>query len=132
MTMPLADLIPAIRFVRQRTRLQLARPRAETHGATQFFHPTQLAQLVNDAVRRCRIELAGVGLLQPAHMTGKFNARRLHAQTDPEEWHLVFARVLNAFQHAFDTALAKTARHQDSIHMRSEERRVGKECRSRW
>jgi hypothetical protein len=66
MAVALADLVLAIGFVRQRVRLHLAGPRAQPHGAAQLFHAAQLAQLVDHAMRRRRIELARVGLLQAA------------------------------------------------------------------
>jgi hypothetical protein len=60
-------------------------------------------------MRRCGIELAGVGLFQATDIARKLNACRLHTEADPEIRHLVFSGILNAFQHAFDAALAESA-----------------------
>src|SRR5208337_210770 len=64
----LADLKLAIDPVRQGSRLDFARPRAQPHGAAQLFHATQLAQLIDHAMRRGGIELAGIGFGQPTHI----------------------------------------------------------------
>src|SRR5208337_697829 len=84
MPVPLADLGLAIHFIRQRSRLDLARPCAQPHRATQFFDATQLAQLVDHAMRSRRIELTRIGTRQAADVARIFNASRLHSQTDSE------------------------------------------------
>src|SRR5271157_5515357 len=117
MAMTLADLVPPVRLVRQGAGLKLAGPCAQTHRSTQLFHPAQLAQLVNDAMRGRWIKLTRVRLLESADIARKLDARRLHPQAYPEEWHLVFARVLDSLQHALNAALAKAAGHQDSVSM---------------
>src|SRR5271165_6732382 len=78
MPMPLADLKLAVNPVRQSSRLDLASPRAQPHGPTQFLHPTQFAQLVNHAMRSRRIELARIRIRQAAYVACKLDARRLH------------------------------------------------------
>ena len=115
MAVPLADLSLAVDFVRQRAGLDLARPRAQAHGATQFFHTAQFAQLVNHAVRRCLIELAGISVQQPADVAGKLDACRLHAQANSEIWDLLFARILNRLQHALDAAFAEPSGDEQAV-----------------
>src|SRR5271156_6117258 len=66
MPVPLADLRLPIHFVSQRSGLELAWPCPQPHGAAQFFHTSQFAQLVNHAMRGSRIELARVGIRQSA------------------------------------------------------------------
>ena len=117
MAVALADLGFAVRLMGQRAGLELAGPGAQPHGAAQFFHAAQLAQLVDDAVRSGRIEFAGVRLLQAADVARVFDARRLHAQADAEIRNLLLAGVLNSFQHAFDAALAESAGNQDAVHV---------------
>src|SRR5436189_2935919 len=56
--MALADFSFAVNPVSKRVGLDLAGPRAKSHRPAQFFDSAQLAQLINDAVRRRRIELA--------------------------------------------------------------------------
>src|ERR1700693_3702371 len=58
MAVALADLELAINLVRQRIKLNLASPCAQTHGAAKFFDAAQLAQLIDHAMWRRRIELA--------------------------------------------------------------------------
>src|SRR4051812_29140555 len=59
--MALADLGLAIGLGGVRVGIELAVPGTESHGAAEFFYAAQFAKLVNDAVRRGRIEFAGVG-----------------------------------------------------------------------
>src|SRR5262249_5948370 len=84
MAMALADLERAVGLRGLAVGLELAGPRAQAHGAAQLVNAAQLAQLVNDAVRRRGVELAGVGVGQTADVASKLDARRLHAQADPE------------------------------------------------
>src|ERR1700722_1134385 len=65
MTMALGDLCCPVSFCGERAGFEYAIPRAQAHGAAHLFHANQLAQFIDDAVRRCRIELAGVGLRKP-------------------------------------------------------------------
>src|SRR6516162_5973176 len=109
MAMALADLGLSVGPVSERTALEAAGPGAESHGSAQLFDPAQFAQFVNDAMRRRWIELAGVRLLQSTDIARKLNARGLHSKADTEIRNLVFARILNALQHAFDAALTESA-----------------------
>src|ERR1700686_5813526 len=115
MPMPLADLGLTIDFVRQRPRLDLARPCPQPHRATQLFHAAQLAQLVDHAMRSRRIELTRVSIRQSANVARKFNAGGLHPQTDPEVRDMLLARVLDRLQHAFDAPLAESPGHKQSV-----------------
>src|SRR6266481_7445877 len=54
--MPLTDLGAAVGVRRLAVWLQLAGPCAQAHGSAQFVNAGQLAQLINDAVRRGRIK----------------------------------------------------------------------------
>src|SRR5450631_4163355 len=103
MAMALADLSSPIRLIRQRALLQLAFPCAQSHRTAQFFHATQLTQLINYAVRCGRIELARVRLLEAANIARELDARGLHAQANSKVRNHILAGVLNALQHAFDT-----------------------------
>ena len=118
MPVALADRCPPIGPGRQRVRLHHAIPCAQTHRSAHLLHADQLAQLVDDAMRCRRIELARVRLCQSTHIPRKLDARRLHPQADPEVRHLVLSRILDRIQHAFDAALAEPARHQNSVEAR--------------
>src|SRR5258708_39574236 len=52
MAVPLADFGFPVRLDRLAVLLELAGPRAQTHGTAQLVDAAQLAQLVNDSVRR--------------------------------------------------------------------------------
>ena len=47
----LADFQFAVSFVRERARLQLARPRTQSHRAAHFVDAEQFTQFINHAVR---------------------------------------------------------------------------------
>src|SRR5438105_15696491 len=113
--MALADLELAVDAVRQRVGLYLAGPRAQAHGAAQLVDAAQFAQLIDDAVRGRLVEFARVRALEHAHVAGKFDARRLHAEADSEVRNLFLARVADRVQHPLDAALAEAAGDEDSV-----------------
>src|SRR5258708_39611564 len=61
MAVPLADFGFSVRLDRLAVLLELAGPRAQTHGTAQLVDAAQLAQLVNDSVRSGGVLFAGVG-----------------------------------------------------------------------
>src|SRR5215471_13537999 len=89
----LTDLCSAVDVGRQALRLQLASPGPQTHGAAQFVNAAQLTQLINYAMGRAGIELARISIFEPTHVTGKFDASRLHAQTNPKVGNLLFSSI---------------------------------------
>src|SRR5579863_1973740 len=115
MPVPLADLKLLVDFVRQSSRLDLARPGAQPHGAAKFLYPAQFAQLVNHAMWSGRIELAGIGVRQSAHVARILDARCLHPQTNSEVRNFLLARIANRNQHPLDAAFAEAPRHQDAV-----------------
>src|ERR1051325_11361120 len=110
--MPLPDLILAIDTLRYGAWHQSARIATKPHGAPELVDAEQIAQLVNDLVRRVLVDLGRIGAVEGAHIAGELDGRPLKTVADAEERHVVRARVFCG--------------------LRSEERRVGKECRSRW
>src|SRR6266511_1775944 len=113
--MALADFGAAVGLDGVEAGLELAVPCAQAHGAAQLFHPTQLAQFVDHAVRRCGIELAGVGLFEPADVARELDAGGLHAKTYTKVGHVVFSREADAVEHPADAALAEAAGHKDAV-----------------
>src|SRR5581483_11612176 len=99
MAMALADLGLSVNFMRQGSWLNLAGPCSQTHCASKFFHATQLAQLVNHAMRSSGIELARIRLSQAAYITRELNAGSLHTQTNSEVRNLLLPRITDGIQH---------------------------------
>ena len=66
-------------------------------------------------MRRCRVELAGIGAFQAADIARELDACRLHAQANAEVRNFILARVADGIQHSGDAALAKSTRNQDAI-----------------
>ena len=81
MAVALADFRLSVGLVRQESWLQLARPRAQSHGAAEFFDAAQFAQLIDHAMRRRGIELAGVGVARPHTL----RANSMHAVCMPRQ-----------------------------------------------
>src|ERR1017187_9476094 len=112
---PLDNLARAVGPAGETVFRQPARPAAQAHGAAQLVDALQLAQLEDDAVRRPRVELRGVGLLQAAHVARVLDHHGLHAKADAEIRHLLLARVANGVDHALDPAFAEAARNQNAV-----------------
>ena len=56
-----------------------------------------------------------------------------NGQTDPHKSFMqIYELLLNKIENAQLTIYAGDCKFKDMLHRRSEERRVGKECRSRW
>src|ERR1017187_2043109 len=112
---PLDNLARAVRPAGETVLRQAARPPSQAHGSAQFVDALQLAQLEDHAVRRPRVELRGIGLLQAAHVARILDHHGLHAQADAEIRHLLLARVANGVDHALDPALAEAPRNQYAV-----------------
>src|ERR1035437_8667867 len=104
---PLDDLARAVGPAGETVLRQAARPPSQAHGSAQFVDALQLAQLEDHAVRRPRVELRGVGLLQAAHVARVLDHHGLHAQANAEVGDLMLARVADGVDHAFDSAFAE-------------------------
>src|ERR1039458_814155 len=113
--MGLVDFARAVGVVSDAALGQAASPASQPHGAAQLVDALEFAELEDDAVRRARIELGGIGGLQSAHVAREFDHQGLHAEADPEVRHLAFARELDGVEHAVDAALAEAAGHQDAV-----------------
>src|SRR6266581_472721 len=99
MTVPFADLRLSIGVVGLRARLEDAGPLPEAHVASHAFHSLELAQLVDHRVRCGRVELRGVGVLEPADVAREFDHGALQSEADAEERDLALARVPDRLQH---------------------------------
>ena len=60
-------------------------------------------------------------------MPGEFDGGHLHAQADAEVRHFVLARKTRCTDLAFNTALAKTAGHQNAVELGQTRDVVGRE-----
>src|SRR5574341_330129 len=82
-SMPLADLIGAVRLVSQGGDDDTARIGPEPHGSSQVSDAALLRHQIDDRVRAVGFELAAIGALQSAHVAGQLNLGTLHPQADP-------------------------------------------------
>src|SRR4051812_20122656 len=95
--------------------IQAAGPRPKAHGSAELIHTAQLAQFIDDAVRRRRIELRAVGVFQATGISSKFNNSGLHTQANAEVRDALGPGILNCPNHARNSTLPEAARHQDAI-----------------
>src|ERR1039458_9084619 len=82
--MALVDFALAVGVVGDAALGQAAIPTAEAHGAAQLVDTLQFAEFEDDAVRRARVELGGIGGFEAAHIAREFDHQGLHAEADPE------------------------------------------------
>src|SRR2546422_1087354 len=115
--MALGNLRLAVSLVSEGTGLELRLPRPQAHRPAQLVDPPQFPQLVDHAVRSGGVKLRAVGPFQAADVPGEFDHRALHPETNPEIGHFPGAGVFDRAEHAGDAALAKAARHEDSVHV---------------
>ena len=71
MAMALADFGLSVSPAREAVFGQQAGIRAQAHGAAELVDALQLAQLVNHAIRRGRIELGGIGRARARKRCGR-------------------------------------------------------------
>src|ERR1035437_6144944 len=86
--MALVDFARAVGVVCHTALGQAASPASQPHGAAQLVDTLEFAELEDDAVRRARVELGGIGGLQSAHVAREFDHQGLHPEADPEVRHL--------------------------------------------
>ncbi len=114
-TVPFADLLAAVDLGRSRAGPQAAGVRSEPHGTP---HVLDVALRIHERDHRIlalRLELAGVGLRQLAHVAGELDHRHLEPQTDAEERQVVLARPAHRLHHPLDAALSEAARHEQCV-----------------
>src|SRR5439155_11320928 len=90
-------------------------PGAQPHGPAQLVNPAQLAQFVDDAVRGVGIELRAVCSFETADVARVFDHRALKAQANAEVGHFARAGKFAGLEHALDSPLAKSSRHQNGV-----------------
>src|SRR3954468_5161394 len=107
--MALAHLRDSVNRRRLGARAELARVRAEAHGAAHVGDVLLIFHQRYDGIPALRSELAGVAVSEAHDVARKLDDGRLHTQADPEERQSGFARVADGFQHSFDSPHAEAA-----------------------
>ncbi len=64
-----------------------------------------------------RIQFHTVGIIVADDIAGKFHNRKLHSKTETKERDLVGTCITDCRDLAFDTAVTKSARTKDAIHI---------------
>ena len=74
-----------------------------------FFHK------VDDAVAAVFGKFPAVGIRKPEDISGIFNHTDLHAEANAKVRYIILSRIPAGGDHALDSAVAETARHQNSV-----------------
>ena len=74
-----------------------------------------LGQEIDHVVGGGRLELGGVGAVEPAHVARVLDDRALHAEADAEVRHALLAGVADRLDLPLDAAVAEAPRHQDPV-----------------
>src|SRR4051794_3273794 len=115
MAMALLDELDAVRLARERAFLQRARVLAEAHRASEGIDADQIAQFVDDFVRRFVVELRRVRADHPHDVPRELDRRALHAEADAEVGDALLARVADRAQLPFHAARAEAGTDQDAV-----------------
>ena len=114
MAVPFGDLfLPAVRPLHDGAD-DLAGIGAEPHGAAQL-DAVLIGHEIDDVVLALRLEFGRVGVRVPQHVARELDRRDLHAETDAEIRHVVFAGVLRRQNHPFDAAVSEPAGNDDPV-----------------
>src|SRR6185369_4573976 len=114
-TMAFGDLLVLVQLERVAAGLERARISTEAHRAALVLDATLIGHQVDDRIGALFLELGRAHAFQPAHVARERDHRQLHAQTDAEKRHTLFARVADGRDLPFHTAVAEAAGHQNGI-----------------
>src|SRR5256885_4800276 len=113
--MPLAHFRSVVRLGHARPGPQATGIGAEPHRAAHFLNPFLRAHQRDHRIRALGCELARVRIRDLADVARELDDRGLRAEADPEKRQLVLTRPPNRLEHAFDSAHAEAAGHQQSV-----------------
>src|SRR5258706_11889598 len=112
----LFDQLDAVGLARDRAFLQAARVLAEPHRAAEGVDADEVAQLVDDLVRRLVVELRRVRADHAADIARELDRRALHAEADAEVGDALLARVADGAQLPFHATRTEPGADQDAVH----------------
>ena len=115
MTVPLTDGKRLITPLHECSRDDLTRAGTKTQGPSLIDILTLAGHEIDHLIPALLIELARIGIRDPRHVSGIFNDRNLHAETDAEIGYALFPRKLCREDHAFDPAASESARNDDAV-----------------
>ena len=117
MAMALGNRRRLINAACKRARLQFGGIGAQAHGAANGINAEQIAQLVNDGIRRVRIELRAVAIVQATYIPRVFDHSALHSQANSEIRDVLLASKLNCADHSGNAAFAESTGNKDAIEL---------------
>src|SRR5579871_2792105 len=112
-TVPLVDDFLAVQLEGERIGGQPARIAAEPHRAAHVVHAEQIAELVDDLVRRVLGDLGRVRIGKAADVSCVLHDRPLEPVADAEIRDLARARELGGGHHAANAAIAEPGRDEN-------------------
>src|SRR5699024_4364566 len=89
---------------------------SQTEGSSDIFHAVLFRHKIDHRVHGVRIQFCAVCVLKTGYISGKFYNSHLHAQTDSQEWNLVFPGIFYSLDLSFRSSMSKASRDQDSVY----------------
>ena len=109
------DQVPAVALHHPGAGLDLAGIAAQPQGAALVDVFVLVGHKVNDLVQAVLVELAGVGVLDAAHVPAELDDGDLHTQADAQEGHVALPGVLGGQHHPLDAPGPKAAGDEDAV-----------------
>ena len=87
--------------------LELAWIKTKTLRSAHIFDVSLISHQIDDIVLAVCINFSTVAIFKSANVAGEFDAGHLHAKADAKERNVVFTRITNGLNHAFEATIAK-------------------------
>src|SRR5947207_8133874 len=113
--MALFDLLDAVRGAGDRSFLQRTGILAEAHRAAEGVDADEIAQLVDDLVRRLVVELGRIRADHAADIARELDGCALHAEADAEVGDAALPREADGAKLSFHAARAEPGTDQDAV-----------------
>ena len=116
MSVPLRNLRRSIAPFQHGPGQYPARICAEPHGSALSLDCHLLFHEVDDTVAAVFGEFPAVGVMKPKNISCIFDDADLHAEADAQIRYIVLSRISAGSNHSLDSAVAETARNQNSVY----------------
>ena len=108
------DRLFAIKFVCLCGLVQHARIGAKTKGAADIFNAILFRHQMDNRMCCLRVEFVTVRSVESYYISCKFHDRKLHTETETEEWNLVLAGIFDRKDLTVNTTVTETTRYENT------------------
>ena len=116
MTVAFADQLAAVGLGCSRSRLKSAVVSSQTHGASKIGDLLLSGHQIDHIAGRFRIHLRGIGVGQAQNVACIFYHHALHAQTDSQGGHVVFAAPFQGGKFTLDAPFPESGSNDHAVH----------------